>query len=73
MSSVPAHPVHAAGAADAADVFDRIRRLALLAGGAGVLLLLVGLLIHGGRAFFQAYLYAYVFWLGLAVGVLWPV
>ena len=57
-------------AADPGDVFDRIRRLALLAAAAGVGLLLLGLLIHGPRAFFQAYLYAYVFWTGLALGCL---
>ena len=57
-------------AADAGDVLDRIRRIALLAAGAGIALVLLGLLIHGVRAFFQAYLYAYVFWTGLSLGCL---
>ena len=74
MTSVPAHtlrPGHPHGdgaAADVADVLDRVRRAALLAAAAGIALLLVGLLVHRGRAFFQSYLYAYVFWTGLALG-----
>jgi hypothetical protein len=80
MSTLPASDLRASdghgtgdghgAAADAGDVLDRIRRLALLFAGAGVALVLLGLLIHGARAFFQAYLYAYVFWTGLALGCL---
>ena len=67
MSSVPANNLRGPASgdgdrnrftADVADVLDRLRRIALLAAGAGFALLLLGLLIHRGRAFFQSYLYA---------------
>jgi hypothetical protein len=52
---------------------DRIQRPALVVGAAGLLLTLVGLFIGGedsrGRAL-TAYLYSYLFWLGLALGSL---
>lgn len=78
MSSIPARDIRVSNgrargdgngaAADVADVLDRLRRIALIAAGAGLGLLLLGLLIHEAPAFFQAYLYAYVFWTGLALG-----
>ena len=77
MTTVPAHshgpgPGSGDGAAgDAAVALDRLRRPAVMASLAGAVLLLLGLLIHrghGGSAFFQSYLYAYVFWTGLALG-----
>jgi hypothetical protein len=64
----PGHGHDDGPATDVADVLDRLRRIALLAAGAGIGLLLFGLLVHRGRAFFQSYLYAYVFWTGLALG-----
>jgi len=74
MSSIPATNLRTGDghgpAADVADVLDRIRRIALLAGGAGIVLLLLGTLFHGVGAFFEVYLYAYVFWVGLALGSL---
>jgi hypothetical protein len=50
---------------------DRIQRPALIVGAAGLLLTLVGLFLPGdkGRAL-TAYLYSYLFWLGLALGSL---
>ena len=50
------------------EALDRVQRPALLAAGAGVVLLIVGLLVHSAAAFFQAYLYAYLFWTGIALG-----
>ena len=77
MTSVPVHG-HGHGdgrgdgaTSDAADALDRLRRPAVLASLAGAVLLLLGLLVHrghGGSAFFQSYLFAYVFWTGLALG-----
>ena len=50
------------------ETLDRVQRPALLAAGGGVILLFVGLLVHSAQAFFQAYLYAYLFWTGIALG-----
>lgn len=47
---------------------DRVQRPALLAAAAGIILLVIGLFIHSAQAFFQAYLYAYLFWAGIALG-----
>jgi hypothetical protein len=46
---------------------DRIQRLALIAGVAGLALCGVGAFLDPGQ-FFQSYLFAYLFWLGLALG-----
>ena len=72
MTSVPVHG-HGDGrgdgaAADAAEALDRLRRPAVMASLGGAVLLLLGLFVHRGGAFFQSYLYAYVFWTGLALG-----
>ena len=50
------------------EALDRVQRPALLAAGAGVILLVIGLIVHSAQAFFQAYLYAYLFWTGIALG-----
>lgn len=47
----------------------RARRLSLIAGAIGLGLCLLGALFSP-RHFFQAYLFAYVFWLGIALGCL---
>ncbi len=50
--------------------FDRPMRLALIVGVAAGLLSLVGLFISRPAAFFQAYLFAFVFWVGISLGSL---
>jgi len=51
-------------------LLERIQRPALLVGGGGILLCLVGLLInaHHREQFFQSWLLAYLFWLGIPLG-----
>src|SRR5258706_3573027 len=51
-------------------LLDRIQRRALIAGGAGILLCLIGLLInaHHREQFFRSWLLAYLFWLGIPLG-----
>ena len=51
-------------------LLDRIQRPALIAGGAGILLCLIGLLINARHReqFFQSWLLAYLFWLGIPLG-----
>src|SRR4051812_34348467 len=51
-------------------VIDRFRKPALLAAGAGWLLMLLGLIpaLGGLKQFFHSYLYGYLFWLGLTLG-----
>lgn len=51
-------------------LLDRIQRLALIAGGAGMVLCLIGLLInaHHREQFFRSWLLAYLFWLGIPLG-----
>jgi hypothetical protein len=48
---------------------DRVQRLALIAGVVGVLLCAVGAFLDFGQ-FLQSYLFAYMFWLGIALGSL---
>jgi hypothetical protein len=48
---------------------DRLRVLALMAGGAGAVLLVIGLLIRPDY-FFRSYLVGWVFWTGVALGSL---
>ncbi|CAN5490326.1 hypothetical protein BH24DEI1_BH24DEI1_08400 [soil metagenome] len=48
---------------------DLIQRRALIAGGVGMLLALIGALF-GLTPFLQSYLYAYFFWIGIALGSL---
>lgn len=48
---------------------DRIRQRALIIAAAGVLLCLLGAFLNPAR-FFRAYLLAYLFWLGIALGCL---
>jgi len=48
-------------------LLDRIQRLALIAGVAGLVVCGVGAFLDLGH-FFQSYLFAYMFWLGLALG-----
>lgn len=45
-------------------------RLALIAGAAAAVLSVVGLFVSGAGLFFQAYLYAYLFWFGISLGLL---
>ena len=51
-------------------LLDRIQRPALIAGGAGILLCLIGLLIntHHREQFFRSWLLACLFWLGIPLG-----
>lgn len=46
---------------------DRIQRIALIAGVAGVVLCAIGAFLDLGQ-FLQSYLFAYIFWLGIALG-----
>jgi hypothetical protein len=46
------------------------QRWALLAGIAGVLLAIAGLLLNGWTQFLRSYLYAYMFWMGMGLGCL---
>ena len=55
------HPHHPA--------LPRIQRLALIAGAAGLLVSLI-ILIFSRELFFQSYLYAFLFWLGIPLGCL---
>jgi hypothetical protein len=73
VTAVPAHTLHHGdGPGDfdpgLREALDRVQRPALLAAAAGIVLLLIGLFVHSSRAFFQAYLYAYLFWTGIALG-----
>ena len=75
MSAIPAHTTHGGDGHGRHDpdprvdeLLNRVQRPALLAAAAGLILLLVGLVIHKSQAFFQAYLYAYLFWTGIALG-----
>src|SRR4051812_5608087 len=51
-------------------LLDRIQRRALLAGGAGIVICLIGLLInaHHREQFFRSWLLGYLFWLGIPLG-----
>lgn len=49
--------------------FDRIQRGALIAGGGGLLLAIIGAFFNADQ-FFRAYLFAYLFWLGISLGSL---
>ena len=52
---------------------DRLRGLTRIAGIVGIaaaVLAVVGYFISGAELFFQAYLFSYVFWLGIAMGLL---
>jgi hypothetical protein len=51
----------------AGPLLDRIQRLALIAGVAGLVVCGVGAFLDS-RQFYQSYLFAYMFWLGLALG-----
>src|SRR5688572_30644915 len=77
MSAVPAHNLHRGDGHGAPhddrdpridQILNRVQRPALLASAVGLVLLFVGLFIHKSQAFFQAYLYAYLFWTGIALG-----
>ena len=50
--------------------FSRYQRIALIVGVVGLLLLVLGAVIHDGKQFFQAYLVGFTFWSGIAVGSL---
>ncbi|MEZ4728558.1 MAG: hypothetical protein R3E79_15600 [Caldilineaceae bacterium] len=49
--------------------FDRFQRWALIVGGVGLLLAILGAVFDLGQ-FFRAYLFAYLFWLGITLGSL---
>src|SRR5580698_4315644 len=49
---------------------EQWQRWALMAGIAGVLLAVAGLLLNGWTQFLRSYLYAYMFWLGMGLGCL---
>ena len=56
-------------ATDTLERWDRLQRGCLIAGVVGLVLCLIGGFIST-RQFFQSYLFAYVFWLGIALGSL---
>ncbi|HTK82512.1 MAG TPA: hypothetical protein VL633_09495 [Bacteroidota bacterium] len=49
--------------------FNGIQRRSMIAGAAASLVLIIGLFVSS-RQFFQSYLYAYIFWMGLTLGCL---
>src|SRR2546423_424288 len=49
---------------------DGIQRNALIAGIVGIVLLVAGIFINSPAEFFRAYLYGYLFWLGITLGSL---
>jgi hypothetical protein len=49
--------------------FDRPMRIAFIVGVVAAVISVVGLIISGPGQFFQAYLYSYLFWLGIALGL----
>ncbi|MBE0698331.1 MAG: hypothetical protein IH586_15540 [Anaerolineaceae bacterium] len=49
---------------------ERMIRIALVTGLAAAVLAVVGLFISGPAVFFQAYLYSFLFWLGISLGCL---
>jgi len=51
-------------------LFERPMRLALIVGVAAGLLSVVGLFVSGPASFFQAYLFAFMFWIGISLGSL---
>lgn len=50
--------------------FDPIQRTALVLGGIATLISLAGIFLSGPAQFFQAYLFAFLFWLALSLGSL---
>ena len=48
----------------------RFTRLALIVGLAALVIAVIGLFLSGAALFFQAYLFAFVFWLGISLGSL---
>jgi hypothetical protein len=61
--------IHAAPAQTAPYDYGRIQRIALIVGVLGVAGMVVGAVLNLEQ-FFQSYLWAYIFWLGLALGSL---
>ena len=49
---------------------SRFQRIALIVGVVGLVLLLLGAVVHDREQFFQAYLVGFTFWTGIAVGSL---
>lgn len=49
---------------------DSLRSKALITGGAGLLISLIGLVVSGKTQFFQSYFYAFMLWNGLSLGCL---
>ena len=49
-------------------VIEQFRKPALIAAGAGWLLMLIGIFVSGWKQWFHSYLYGYLFWLGLTLG-----
>lgn len=60
-------PLTPPGGDHAPPLIERIRRAALVAGVAGIVLCVLGVFISPA-AFFRAYLYAYMVWLGIPLG-----
>lgn len=50
--------------------FSTVQRTALLVGGVGLIAAIILGFFAGGETFFQSYLFAFLFWLGLALGCL---
>ena len=53
-----------------ADALARVQRYGLIAGAVGALLAVLGVVLAGPTPFFQGYLAAYMFWVGLSLGCL---
>ena len=75
MTAVPSTTLHGDGHGVHHDrdprvdeLLNRVQRPALLAAAAGIVLLLIGAVVHHADNFFQAYLYAYLFWTGISLG-----
>jgi hypothetical protein len=49
---------------------ERLTRIALIVGVVAAALVIAGLFISGPEAFFQAYLFSFLFWLGISLGCL---
>src|SRR5215204_1349833 len=50
-------------------LLDRVQRNALIVGGVGLVLVIIGALVNLDQAF-QSYLFSYLFWLGITLGCL---
>lgn len=52
------------------NLFTRATRIALVVGVDAAIVVIIALFLTGSETFFQAYLYSYLFWLGITLGLL---